>query len=68
MSVLQGNGTIVTAALRPAHLTSRQEPSLNTDGCWQVCALTLALNPSHVTHTTVHIYVYINTLYVCVSR
>ena len=68
MSVLQGNGTMVAAALRPGHLISRQEPSLNIDGCQQVCALTLALNPSHMTHTTVHIYVYMNTLYVCVSQ
>ena len=68
MSVLQGNEIMVAAALRPAHLTSRQDPSLNTDGCRQVCALTLALNPSHTTHTTVQIYVYMNTLYVCVSQ
>lgn len=66
--VLRGNGTMAAAALRPGHLISRQEPSLNTDRCQQVCALTLALNPSHMTHTTVHIYVYMNTLYVCVSQ
>lgn len=68
MAVLQGNGTMAAAALRPGHLISRQEPSLNTDRCQQACALTLALNPSHMTHTTVHIYVYMNTLYVCVSQ
>lgn len=66
MSVLQGNEIMVAAALRPAHLTSRQEPSLNTDGCQQVCALTLALSPqSHDTHNCTHICVYEHSVCVC---
>lgn len=54
-SVPRGERTMAPVALRPARLTLRQEPSLNRDGCRQVRALTVTLNLSHKTYTTVYI-------------